>query len=90
MLIQSAKLILILAPCLTFAQVLTSQYDAARTGATLTETVLTPANVNAGRFGRVGTFKVDGDIYAQAALPAWRRDPRQRRARRDLCRHRAR
>ena len=38
---------------LLIAQVLTSQYDNARTGATLTETILTPANVNAERFGKV-------------------------------------
>jgi len=35
------------------AQVLTSQYDNAGTGATLTETTLTPANVDAARFGKV-------------------------------------
>jgi len=47
------------------AQVLTTQYDNARTGATLTETVLTPANVNQARFGKLFTMKVDGDVYAQ-------------------------
>ena len=33
-------------------QVLTSQHDNARTAATLTETALTPANVNATQFGK--------------------------------------
>jgi hypothetical protein len=47
------------------AQVLTSQYDNARTGATLIETTLTPANVNARQFGKVFSFAVDGDVYAQ-------------------------
>jgi hypothetical protein len=47
------------------AQVLTSQYDNARTGATLTETTLTPANVNVERFGKIFSWKVDGDVYAQ-------------------------
>ena len=47
------------------AQVLTAQYDNARTGATLTETTLTPANVNVGRFGKIFSLKVDGDVYAQ-------------------------
>ena len=47
------------------AQVLTTQYDNARTGTTLTETLLTPANVNSGRFGKLFTLKVDGDVYAQ-------------------------
>jgi hypothetical protein len=47
------------------AQVLTSQYDNARTGATLRETVLTPANVTAAGFGKIFAFPVDGDVYAQ-------------------------
>jgi hypothetical protein len=47
------------------AQVLTAQYDNARTGATLHETTLTPANVNASHFGKIFSFSVDGDVYAQ-------------------------
>jgi outer membrane protein assembly factor BamB len=47
------------------AQVSTSQYDNARTGATLNETVLTPQNVNAKQFGKVGVLKVDGVVFAQ-------------------------
>jgi hypothetical protein len=47
------------------AQVLTTQYDNARTGATLRETTLTPANVNAVRFGKLFSFAVDGDVYTQ-------------------------
>jgi hypothetical protein len=47
------------------AQVTTSQYDNTRTGATLNETILTPQNVNAQRFGKLGAFKVDGPVYAQ-------------------------
>jgi len=46
-------------------RVLTSQYDNARTGANLGETVLTPRNVNAQQFGKIFALKVDGDIYAQ-------------------------
>src|SRR5271170_2679272 len=46
-------------------RVLTSQYDNARSGANLGETVLTPRNVNAQQFGKIFTLKVDGDIYAQ-------------------------
>lgn len=47
------------------AQVTTSQYDNFRSGATLSEKVLTPQNVNAKQFGKLGAFKVDGPVYAQ-------------------------
>ncbi len=47
------------------AQVTTSQYDNSRTGATLTEKILTPQNVNQKQFGKLGAFKVDGAVYAQ-------------------------
>src|SRR5580692_5911700 len=47
------------------AQVTTSQYDNFRTGATLNEKILTPQNVNAGQFGKLGALKVDGAVYAQ-------------------------
>jgi len=47
------------------AQVTTSQYDNFRTGATLHEKTLTPQNVNARQFGKLGAFKVDGAVYAQ-------------------------
>jgi len=47
------------------SQVLTSQYDNARTGATLRETVLTPAKVRPLQFGKVFSYAVDGDVYAQ-------------------------
>ncbi len=47
------------------AQVTTSQYDNSRTNANLHEKILTPQNVNAKEFGRLGAFKVDGPVYAQ-------------------------
>ena len=47
------------------AQVTTSQYDNLRTGATLGEKTLTPQNVNAQQFGKLGAFKVDGAVFAQ-------------------------
>lgn len=49
----------------SFAQVTTSQYDNSRSGATLNEKTLTPRNVNARQFGRIGGFGVDGPVYAQ-------------------------
>src|SRR6267378_637201 len=45
--------------------VITYHYDNARTGANLTETVLTPANVNATQFGKIGFFSVDGKVDGQ-------------------------
>jgi hypothetical protein len=47
------------------AQVITSQYDNARTGANLHETALTRRNVNSGQFGKLFSLPVDGDVYAQ-------------------------
>jgi hypothetical protein len=53
------------------AQIVTSQYDNLRTGATLSEKTLTPQNVNVRQFGKLGAFKVDGAVYAQPLfLPA--------------------
>ncbi len=45
--------------------VTTAQYDNARTGATLTETVLAPHNVAVTSFGKLAALPVDGDVYAQ-------------------------
>ena len=45
--------------------VATYHYDAMRSGAITTETVLTPANVNSTTFGLLGSFAVDGSVDAQ-------------------------
>ena len=60
-----AALTFALAAISAVAQVTTSQYDNLRTGATLSESILIPENVNAKQFGRLGAFKVDGAVYAQ-------------------------
>ena len=62
---RHAVLALVLSAIPALAQVTTSQYDNARTGATLNERFLTPQNVNAKQFGKLGAFKVDGAVYAQ-------------------------
>jgi hypothetical protein len=63
---SAIRFVLIAAAATSVAgQVTTSQYDNFRTGATLNEKVLTPQNVNAQQFGKLGAFKVDGAVYAQ-------------------------
>src|SRR5947209_20174522 len=45
--------------------VLTQHYDNNRSGANLSETTLTPGNVNQDSFGLLFTRSVDGQLYAQ-------------------------
>lgn len=55
--------------------ILTSQYNNARTGANLAEKLLTPPNVNVRAFGKLQTLRVDGYVYAQPLfVPAVGRD----------------
>lgn len=46
-------------------QVVTAQYDNARTSSYRAETTLTPRTVSPATFGKTHVIKVDGDVYAQ-------------------------
>jgi outer membrane protein assembly factor BamB len=48
-----------------FSGVLTYHNDNQRIGANLYETILTPSNVNAVKFGKLYSLPLDGDVYAQ-------------------------
>ena len=50
---------------LTAVNVLGYHNDAASTGQNLSETALTPANVNSASFGKFYSTPVDGQVYAQ-------------------------
>jgi uncharacterized protein (TIGR03437 family) len=50
--------------------VLTANYDNQRTNANVHESVLKPSNVNPASFGKIASFPVDGQIYAQPLYAA--------------------
>jgi hypothetical protein len=52
-------------PAAVATDVVTSKNDQARTGQNLTESILTPANVNAATFGLLRVLAVDGKVDAQ-------------------------
>jgi hypothetical protein len=52
-------------PPSTITPVIMQHNDLSRTGEYLTETTLTPANVNSSQFGKVFSYPVDGQMYTQ-------------------------
>ncbi len=57
--------VLAVLPLAAQINVTTYQYNNARTGANLNETILAPSNVNANQFGKLFTFALDGVTDAQ-------------------------
>jgi len=52
-------------PVLSSVDVVTYHYDNLRTGQNVNESTLTTANVNSSKFGKLGSFSVDGKVDAQ-------------------------
>lgn len=64
--VSTAVLVLLaVTPGYSQVNVLTANYDNFRSNSNLQETQLTPAAVLPGKFGKLGSFPVDGQVYGQ-------------------------
>jgi len=61
----AATVLVFLTAATAQVNVLTHRYDSARDGQNVSETLLTPANVNQTQFGSIFSFNVDGWVAAQ-------------------------
>ncbi len=61
----SVSAFLLTLPGIAQVQVTTNRYNNARTGADLNEVTLNPSNVNVSGFGKLFSYPVSGQIYAQ-------------------------
>ncbi|MDD5262926.1 MAG: hypothetical protein PHD76_13865, partial [Methylacidiphilales bacterium] len=66
----TAMFLLLLAAVAQAADVLTYHNDAFNDGQNLSETTLTPGNVNSSSFGKLFSVPVDGQVYAQVLYRA--------------------
>ena len=62
---QFLLLLFVSFPAIAQVNVLTYQRHNRRTGMNTNETILTPANVNSSTFGKLFSYALDGQVYAQ-------------------------
>jgi hypothetical protein len=63
--VMSVGLALVTSAAIAQSSVLTQDYDMARSGANLGEVILTPSNLSAATFGKLFSYPVDEEVFAQ-------------------------